>query len=86
MRGALRRQGVRALLTGLVAGIVVLAVGLVRYDLTPAWLVGAGIAAVFVAALGWLAYEPDPTHHPQAGREDRGFNYVRGEGGGSGGA
>lgn len=81
-----RSQAARSLLVGLTAGLLLLALGLLRYELAPVWYAGAGVVVVLLTALTWLALEPNAPHHPQAGREDRGFNYVRGEGGGGGGA
>lgn len=85
MRRAFRSQFVRAITVGFLAAILVFALGLIQYELTTTWFAGAGVAALFSTALGWLAFEPNEPYHPGAGREDRGFNYVRGEGGGGGG-
>lgn len=80
----LRSQAARAVVVGLGAGLLLVLLGVIGHELTPAWFVAGGVVATFLTALVWLAIEPNAPHHPAAAREDRGFNYVRGESGGGG--
>lgn len=83
IRRTVRSRFSKALLSGLVVAGMVLAAG-ISSGLDAVALLVAGILGTLVTVITWLALEPNAPHDPDAGRQDRGHNYVRGEGGAGG--
>ncbi len=76
-----RREAAWTLVLSLVAFVVTVVTGGLVFGFSAVVLAAAGFAALFTGAVMLTAIQPNRPYHPDAGSENRGFNYVRGEGG-----